>query len=215
MLDAKIKVVLEKALTRVDGEEARGPRLLDDARRLFSRVRMMVGLNLLAAAPEPDALELACHALQLPLRQLKMLPTGKLSRATLRERAEQAAEMLVGMLEELAGDVLLDATTRLLHEIPLRAPSLEAARLLADAVNLEDFGATGMLLEMVHLARSGGGLSQLAAGLETREQYGYWEARLKDGFHFEPLRDIARGRLENTRATAALIRAEMNEDRGA
>ena len=50
-------------------------------------------------------------------------------------------------------------------------------------------------------------------GLEKREQYGYWDARLKEGFHFEPIRQIARQRLEHARRMAALLMEEMKEDR--
>jgi hypothetical protein len=61
--------------------------------------------------------------------------------------------------------------------------------------------------------RQGGGVAQVADGSEKREQYGYWDARLKDGFHFEPVRQIARRRLEHARHVADLLSAELGEDR--
>ena len=89
---------------------------------------------------------------------------------------------------------------------------LDEAKVLADAVNLDDFGITGLIIQAVQLSRQGDGLMQVADGAEKREQYGYWDARLKDGFHFEPVRQMARRRLENTRAAAKLLAMEMAED---
>ena len=46
----------------------------------------------------------------------------------------------------------------------------------------------GLVNRAIQLGRQGDGVKQVAEGNEKREQYGYWEARLKDGFHFEPVR---------------------------
>jgi hypothetical protein len=45
-----------------------------------------------------------------------------------------------------------------------------------------------------------------------REQYGYWVARLKDGFHFDQTRALAKKRLDHTRRVAGLLMAELRED---
>src|SRR5439155_26125793 len=107
---------------------------------------------------------------------------------------------------------LLDRATRVLQEMPHRSPMIDEAKLLADAVNLDDFGIVGLLTQMIQLARQGDGVSQLADGAEKREQYGYWEARLKDGFHFEPVRQIARRRLAHARQVATMLAEERKED---
>jgi hypothetical protein len=99
-----------------------------------------------------------------------------------------------------------------MHELPHRSPMLDEARVLADAVNLEDFGIAGLIQQAVQLSRQGEGLKQVAEGAEKREQYGYWNARLKDGFHFEPVRQMAMRRLENARTAAKLLAEELAED---
>ena len=53
---------------------------------------------------------------------------------------------------------------------------------------------------------------QVNEGNTKREEYGYWEARLKDGFHFEPVRKLARKRLENAREAARLLAEELGGD---
>jgi hypothetical protein len=211
-LDGKLRKRLERALSVVDDHGTTGPRLVDDAHRLWQRVQRFLRLNLIPSENDTDALELACFALQLPFRQNKVPTVGKLGRTNLKERTEQAAEMLLGLLGDEVDESLLDRATRLLHEVPHRSPMLDEAKVLADAVNLDDFGVTGLILQAVQLSRQGDGLSQVAEGAEKRDQYGYWDARLKDGFHFEPVRQMAIRRLANARAAAKLIAEEMAED---
>lgn len=214
-LDEKLQQRLERVLMRVDDHDTRGARLVDDARRLWARVRTLLKMRLLPGEIDSDPLQLACYALQLPARQVRPAPAGRLARTNLRDRAEQAAEMLVSELTEWGvhvDEALLDRTIQVLHEVPQRTPMLDEARLLADAVNLEDFGMIGLLLQTIQVCRQGGGTAQVADGLEKREQYGYWNARLKEGFHFEPVRKIAAARLEHSRTAAALLESELKDD---
>ncbi len=211
-LDAKLKQRLQKLLGVVDDHDTSGARLTDDAARLWRRVKSFIDRGLINSSADLDATELACHALQLPMRQRKSLPTGKLGRTSLKDRAEQAAELLVSQLGDIVDESLLDRTTRLLHEVPQRSPMLDEAKLLADALNLDDFGVTGLVQQTIALARHGDGVKQVADGCEKREQYGYWDARLRDGFHFEPIRRIAKRRLEHTRQVCKLLSEEMDED---
>jgi hypothetical protein len=211
-LDSKLRRRLEQTLGTVDDHQTRGRRLLDDAMRLWSRCQRFIAMRLVGADPDRDALELACFALQLPVRHAKLTITGKFSRTNLKDRCEQAAELLVTHFDSNIDEALLDRATRLLHEMPHRSPVPDEARVLADAVNLDDFGMVGLLLQMIQITRLGDGVSQLADGCEKREQYGYWEARLKDGFHFEPVRKIAAERLEHARLAAKMLLEEMSED---
>ncbi|MDB5303718.1 MAG: hypothetical protein JWM97_1267 [Phycisphaerales bacterium] len=212
-LDGKLIKRLNKSLGVVDDHGTAGPRLLDDSRRLWDRVRRFIAMKLVdAEGLDLEALELACYALQLPQRRPKAL-TGKPGRSTLRERAEEAAELLISIAGGEASEDLLDRTARVLHEMPHRSPMLDEAKIMADALNLDDFGVTGLIHMAILTGRQGGGVAQVADGSEKREQYGYWDARLKDGFHFEPVRQIARRRLEHARHLADLLSAELREDK--
>ncbi len=122
--------------------------------------------------------------------------------------------MLLAMASADADERLLDRGTRVLYEMPHRAPMLDEARVLADAVNLDDFGLTGLVSLCMQAGHDGEGIAQLADGLEKREQYGYWDARLKDGFHFEAVRQIARRRLESSRQVARMLKAELGDAAG-
>jgi hypothetical protein len=90
---------------------------------------------------------------------------------------------------------------------------IDEARVLADAVNLEDFGISGLVQLMVPLTLQGGGVAQLVEALEKRDQYGYWDARLKESFQFDVTRDIARKRLERARRAAEALADELTEDK--
>ena len=216
-LDATLRQRLDQALASVDDHGTRGTRLLDDAARVWRRAQMLLSLGLVGPGVDTDALELSCYALQLPLRRLRTAAPASASRrqqprTNLRDRAELAADMLFEVAGPDADEVLLDRATRVLVEMPHRSPMLDEAKILADALNLEDFGTIGLLHQVTQLVRQGDGIVQLAEGCEKREQYGYWEARLKDGFHFEAARDIARRRLDNYRLFCSVLMEELAAD---
>jgi hypothetical protein len=213
-VDAKLREYVEQALSVVDDQGTVGPRLLDDAGRLWRRIERFIAMGLVHEGVDREALELACYAMQLPSRRGKAVTPGRPTRSTLRDRAEEAAELLVGLAGPDVDESLLDRATRVLQEMPHRSPMLDEAKLLADAVNIDDLGVIGVVLQAIQLARQGEGVTQLAAGCDKREQYGYWEARLKDGFHFEAVRQIAVRRLANTRQMCNLLTDELKDDLG-
>jgi hypothetical protein len=211
-LQANLRIRLERVLSTVDDEGLAGPRLRSDALRLWNRVRRFAAMNLIAPDMDTEGLELSCYAMQLPPRHGRGIIAGRLGRTNLRERCEQSAELLVSVMGDDVEEPLLDRTTRLLHEVPQRSPVLDEARLLADAVNLDDFGVTGLIAQTVQLALQGEGVADLAEAAEKREQYGYWQARLKDGFHFEQIRVIAARRLESAVGVAKMLADELQQD---
>jgi hypothetical protein len=213
-LEPRLEKLLHRLLMTVDEMGARGNRLLDDARRLWTRVQRFITLGMHQAEElDTEAIELACSALQLPLRHSRPPAPGRmLGQISLRERCEQAAELLLTHLSDPRDAALLERATRILRELPQRTPAAEESRLLADALNLDDFGVTGLFLQAMHLSRQHASVRQVADGYEKRRQYGYWEARLKDGFHFEPVREMARARLQHADRAAELLISELRED---
>jgi hypothetical protein len=208
-LDGKLRQRLERALNVVDEQGTIGPRLLENARRLWARLMQFQSARLVPDGLDQESLELCAYAIQLPLRQARRSARGRPGRSTLHDRAEEAAEMLLAMASADVDERLLDRGTRVLYEMPHRAPMLDEARVLADAVNLDDFGLTGLVSLCMQAGHAGEGIAQLADGLEKREQYGYWDARLNDGFHFDAVREIARQRLESARQVTRMLKAEL------
>jgi len=215
-LDANLTTRLARELAAADERGQAEPRLVAEARRLLRRVGQLVARGVVAAPADMEALELACYALQLPLRAAgrdAATPGGKLGVVSLRDRTEQAAELLVTTLGGDVDESLLDRATRLLQETSQRTPMTDEAKLLADAVNLDDFGVTGLLRGALQVGRSGLTFERLLDAIGARERYGYYEARLKDGFHFDAARQIAADRLDNARVVAKLLGDEVGEDR--
>jgi hypothetical protein len=83
---------------------------------------------------------------------------------------------------------------------------------LADAINIEDFGISGICRAAALLLRPGEPVTLLTDAYDKREQYGYWEARLKDSFHFNSTRTIAAKRLRGARTYMQTLLAELQED---
>lgn len=211
-LSGDLRQRIESILSGGDGPRDRSTRLVDDAQRVWMRVRKLAAMGLIRGAIDTETMELACLTLQLPMSALGAVTQGRLAGGKLRERAEQSAELLVATFGGEMDETLLDRTTRLLHELPQRTPMLDEAKLLADAVNLEDFGVVGMINQAMQSARQDLGVERFYEGCQSREVYAYWEARLKDGFHFEPVRELARVRLEQARQLIQLLGTELTED---
>jgi hypothetical protein len=211
-VETKLRQRLIRALAVVDEHGTTGSRLMDDADRLWRRVQSLLKLGLIPNGSDNDALELGCYALQLPMRSARNLPAGKLGRTNLRDRTEQAAELLVGAIGKDVPEEFVDRVTDILLSMPHRNPASEEAKMLADALNLDDFGVIGLINRSIQLGQQGDGVNQVAEGNDKREQYGYWDARLKDGFHFEPVRKLARHRLEQARTAARLLKDELDGD---
>lgn len=210
-LDVSFISKMTKLLAR---DESRRPcgRLVDDAHRLWNRVRKLIELNVAGKEVDAEALELACWSIQLPLRDLDAITPAKFGRINLRERAEQAAELLVSHFTEQLDEKLLDRTTRLLNEAPQKSPKLPEARLLADAINLDDFGLIGLFTGAIATATQGHGLDIVLEGCEKRDAYGYWDARLREGFHYPHSLQLAHSRLRTARQCIEQLRKELNED---
>lgn len=127
----------------------------------------------------------------------------------LEDAAEWAAEQLGNHMTPQD----IDLTLRILREHPRKESTLKEAHLLGDAVALEDLGLIGFWNQTRYFHHQGRTLEQLVRYWQTQLDYGYWEARLRDGFHFEVSKKIAQKRLEQSRALyQELLRQHMGED---
>jgi len=209
-LEAKLRKRVEQLLSSPDEHGVAGPRLLVEARRLWAHVQKWTDQHLVTPS-NPAAMEIGCHAMYLPMKRMSAVTVGKFGQLSLRERAEQAAEELVSEMADHMDEASLDAAVQLLNELPQRKPASDDARLLADVINVEDFGVNGVIAQAIILAAKGQGLDQLVEAADKRDAYGYFEARLKDGFHFGPLRELARRRVARARQMVELLKQESLE----
>jgi hypothetical protein len=175
-----------------------------EARRVWGRIRGFAHKRIVTPIAKNSALELCCYALQLPV-------ASGAARAALKQRCQEAGELLVGAVRD-AEKGIAERALELLADVPGKSPRKEEAKVLADAVNLEDFSVSGLLWLCGRMAGSGSGMAEIAAALNRREEYGYWEARLKDGFHFAAVAEIAKRRLEKAREIGRMLTVELAED---
>ena len=128
--------------------------------------------------------------------------------STVYAAATMSAEDVKEFSAELAGDRLRskmpDRALDLVQEIIRRAHDasieLAEARILSDADSLDDIGALGVWRDLRRYILEGRAVDDTVRAWQRREQYGYWEARIRDAFNLETARRLAERRLAAARA---------------
>ena len=122
--------------------------------------------------------------------------------------AELAADRLKGKVPprqlELVQDII-----RHTHD---PATAVNEARILSDADNLDDMGALGVWRDLRRSALEGRGVEAAVRTWERRQQYGSWEARIRDAFRLETSRRLARSRLAAAQAFMQQLSRERQAD---
>lgn len=106
-----------------------------------------------------------------------------------------AAELAADQLKDLLPANDLEIMLRILQEHRRRDTKMPEARILADAIAMEEFGLIGLWNQVRLFHASGKTLEQLLKLWKAQHDYGYWESRLRDGFHYEAARRTAKDRL--------------------
>lgn len=115
----------------------------------------------------------------------------ELGRPELREFSIQAIQEKLARTQnqELVSNICL-----IISESDSRATRLAEARILSDARNLEDLGMVGIIHDIRRCLLHGKGVSAILESWKRKIDYRYWEARLKESFHFDPVRQLAQQR---------------------
>ncbi|MFO8015274.1 MAG: HD domain-containing protein [Phycisphaerae bacterium] len=127
--------------------------------------------------------------------------------STVYAAATMSAEDVKEYSAELVGDRLRgrvpDRQLARIQEIIRRAHDasidLAEAKLLSDADSLDDIGALGVWRDMRRHILEGRAVDDTVRAWQRREEYGYWEARLREAFNLETSRRLAERRLEAAR----------------
>jgi hypothetical protein len=113
-------------------------------------------------------------------------------------------------LSPVLHDIRIEKVNKIISESANRFTTLIEAMILSDARNLEDMGAIGLIHELRRNMLQGKSVSDLLDGWKCKIEYGYWQARLKESFRFDPVRQIAEQRLA---AAAAFMEQVAVENR--
>lgn len=111
------------------------------------------------------------------------------------EAHDSAAELAADQLKDLLPPADLDQLLLILKTHRKRDAKIPEARLLADALSMEEFGLIGFWNHCRQFHASGKTPEQLIKLWKAQHDYGYWESRLRDGFYYEASRTAARHRL--------------------
>ncbi len=120
--------------------------------------------------------------------------------STLQLRGKQLRDYSIQIIKEREKDPCFegksDLICRIIAESEIHSTQLPEAKILSDAQMLDEIGALGIVHEIRRCILQGKGPGSLLEGWERRIEYRYWEARLKEGFHFPSVRRIAQDRFE-------------------
>lgn len=97
---------------------------------------------------------------------------------------------------------------RIISESDNRSTRLTEAMVLSDARNLEDMGMVGVIQDVRRCLLLGKGTSALLEGWKRKIDYRYWEARFKESFHFEGVRQLAERRFAAAENCMRYLEAE-------
>ncbi len=127
----------------------------------------------------------------------------------------EAAELAADQLKDLLNSADLDLMIRILQEQRRRDTKIPEAKLLADSLAMEEFGLIGLWNQIRQFHATGKTLEQLIKLWKAQHDYGYWESRLREGFHYEASRRTAKDRLGQMRGVyERLQREHLCEDVG-
>lgn len=108
---------------------------------------------------------------------------------------DDAAETAADQLKDILPAPDMDLMIRILKEHRKRDTQLAEAKHLADALAMEEFGMIGLWNQSRQFHNAGKTIEQLLKLWKAQHDYGYWESRLRDGFHYEVSRKAAKDRL--------------------
>lgn len=109
---------------------------------------------------------------------------------------EQGALLMKESLTDLLPKEALDLAVRAIRGIRNRGTELIEAQVVAEADNLQEFGVVSLWPAIRRGAVEGKGVQAVLDTWRRKKEYHFWTARLNDSFRFEPVRELARQRLE-------------------
>ncbi len=204
-----IQTVASKSLvTKIPGQTEPARYALDRALRVIRCIERLA----LVAGERADRVDLAkVAALYAGVAQNVAGP----GRPADDDAYGDAAELASDQLKDLLSGPDLEQMLRILKEQRKRDTKLPEARLLADALAMEEFGLIGLWNQNRLFHSSGKSLEQLLKLWKAQHDYGFWESLLRDGFHYEAARRTAKDRLAHMKGIyERLQRENLCEDVG-
>lgn len=129
---------------------------------------------------------------EVAIRDLLLRPTSDIQR-------ELAADWLEQRTAALLSPGSLQRAVRAVRQCNDRRTEQPEAKILCDAENLDQIGPQSLDLTIRKHLAEGRTMADLVAAWDRQEEYHYWQARIKECFHFTAVRAFAQDRFESMR----------------
>ncbi len=129
------------------------------------------------------------------LREDRTKAAELLSKPSSDQDLEQSAQIFCDSLAGTLPDATIVSTSTTIRLLNSRSADKVELCIVSDALSLEEFSFASLWPIIRRGVLEGRGVQSVLDTWDRRGEYQYWSARLKDGFHFEPIRTLARKRL--------------------
>jgi len=109
---------------------------------------------------------------------------------------DQGVVLMEKSLSGLLAKESLELAARAIRGARNRGTELIEAQVVIEADNLQEFGVVSLWSAIRRGAVEGKGVQAVLDTWRRKKEYQFWTARLNDSFRFEPVRELARRRLE-------------------
>jgi len=106
-----------------------------------------------------------------------------------------STQIVSKQLSKVLNPTQIHKINKIITESLNRFTQMIEAMILSDARNLEDMGSIGLLHELRRNLIQGKSVSDLLDSWKYKIEYGYWQARIKESFRFDSVRQVAQQRL--------------------
>ena len=188
-------------LTLDDGRGGGDVCLWEHSARVARAAVMIAGLPGVSARP-PELAALTVAALYHDAGWLIQHRDGLLARHEILSRAtsDVQRELAAGMVEDRFARLLpsrsLSTAAQCLRRLMQRSGAMPEAQIVLDADNLDQVGVLWFWQAARRCLGDGKGMRAVIETWRRQKEYHFWEARIADAFHFEPVRALARRRLQ-------------------
>lgn len=131
--------------------------------------------------------------------QLLTRPTSDIQR-------DLGAAMMLEEVTSIIDPAVARRAADAIRECNHRNTSLHEARLLAEAEALDEVSVMYILRQFRQYQAEGRPLEQIVNTWDRHQEYQFWDVRLRDGFHWDETREIARRRLQSVGQFMAALR---------
>jgi len=110
---------------------------------------------------------------------------------------DYSIEEIKDSLKDTLKKDIIEKSSRIIIESSENNPIIIEAKILSDARNLDEIGAVGIINEIREIMCSGRSVTNFLKSWQSKIDYGYWQARINESFHFDTVKKLAEQRFSS------------------